>query len=405
MIVGRFLLWARTAPAAQRADAVAALAHALLFADMSRQERDEAETALTAMLDDPSPLVRWAMAESFADSTEVPRHLVVALAGDAGGIAAVVLSRSPILTDADLVDYAALGDELVQRAIALRPYVSVAVSAALAEIAAPAALVGLAGNPGAEIAEVSFSRMVERFGTDAEVREALLRRADLPLHLRYALSLAVSDALLAFVDDCGWLAAPRARRVSSEASEQAIVALAAIAGSDDLRRLVADVRHRGQLTPALILRALLSLNLSLVEAAFAELTGFRPARVAGLLHDPWGVGFAALFRRAGLPTRLKPAFEAALAAFRAIGSPEATPAGARLSRRMVRRVLSACAELPREEGEKLLALLRRFEVEAARDAARDAAATLADDAALAVLLKHEPMALLAFDRDRLRDAA
>lgn len=404
MIIGRFLLWARTAPAAQRAEAIAALAHAFLYADMSRQEREEAETALTAMLDDASPLVRWAMAESLADSPDVPRHLVLALAGDAGEIAAVVLSRSPVLTDADLVDYAALGDAPVQSAIASRPYVSVAVSAALAEIAEQAALVALAENGGAEIAEVSFSRMVDRFGTDADLREALLRRADLPLPLRYSLSLAVSDALLAFVNDCGWLGAPRARRVSSEAGEQAIVALAASAVPDDIGRLVADVRRRGQLTAALILRALLSLNLPLVEAAFAELTGFPAARIAGLLHDACGVGFAALYGRAGLPARLKPAFQAAMAAYHYIGAPESN-AGAQLSRRMVRRVLSACSELPRGEGETLLALLRRFEVEVARDAARDAAVALADDAALAAVLAYEPTALLEMDRERLRDAA
>jgi hypothetical protein len=116
------------------------------------------------------------------------------------------------------------------------------------------------------------------------------------------------------------------------------------------------------------------------------------------------VGLAALYRRAGLPARLEPAFEAAVAAYHDLGAPE-TNAGGRLSRRMVKRVLSACSELPRDEAETLHALLRRFEVEAAREAARDAAGALADDAALAVVLQHEPMALLEMDRERLRDAA
>jgi uncharacterized protein (DUF2336 family) len=182
------------------------------------------------------------------------------------------------------------------------------------------------------------------------------------------------------------------------------VTLAAGAGADDVRRLIADVRRRGRLTPALILRGLLSLNLPLVEAAFAELTGYPVARIAGLLHDPCGVGFAALYRRAGLPARLEPAFEAGLAAYHEIGAPESS-AGARLSRRMVRRVLSACSRLPRDEAETLLALLRRFEIEAAREAARDAADALADDAALAAVLEYEPLALLEMDRERLRDAA
>jgi hypothetical protein len=72
---------------------------------------------------------------------------------------------------------------------------------------------------------------------------------------------------------------------------------------------------------------------------------------------------------------------------------------------MVERVLSACAELPGEEADRLLALLRRFEVEAARDTARQAAEALADDAALAVVLECEPLLLIDAERRHLRAAA
>jgi uncharacterized protein (DUF2336 family) len=393
MIVRQFLLWARTATPGQRAEAVGALARAYLYSDLSPEDRWEAETAMTAMLDDPSPLVRRVLAETFANATEAPRHLVVALAGDQSDVAALVLSRSPVLTDADLIDGAALGDALVQRAIASRPTVPVAVSAALAEIAAPEALVALAQNGGADIAEMSLARMVERHGSHAALREALLGRPDLPLHLRHAIAMAVAHSLSAFVQQCGWLNPERTQRMVREAREKATIVLSSEAGREDVQRLVAHLRHTGQLTPALILRAMLSRGLSFVAAAFADLSGLPAARVSGVLHDRRGSGFGALYRRAGLPDSLWPAFEAGLSAFQEPARSESSAEGAQLSRRMIERVLTACAHLPADESAKLIALLRRYEVEAARDEARQVADALADEAALRTVLAHMPHAL------------
>ncbi len=393
MIVRRFLIWVRSATPGQRADGVSALARTLLYADLSPEDRWEAETALTAMLDDPSPLVRRAMAEAFANAAEAPRHLVLALAGDQADIAALVLARSPLLADADLVDCAALGDDIVQEAIASRPRLSVAVSAALAEIAGPAALTVLADNREAEINPASLARMVERHGADGRLREALLARPGLPVEVRQAVAVALSQSLSAFVTGAGWLSLERCDRAVREARDKASVALSVEAPGADVHRLVAHLRRTGQLTPALILRAILSRGLAFAEAAFADLTGLPPARVAGLLQDRRSSGLGPLYKRAGLPEALRPAFEAALAALREVGHVDAQKAGAQLSRRMVERVLTACTHLPPAEASKLMALLRRFEVEAAREDAREMAEALADEAALAAVLAFMPTAI------------
>jgi uncharacterized protein (DUF2336 family) len=357
------------------------------------------------MLDDPSPLVRQALAETLADAPEAPRHLVIALANDQSEIATVVLARSPVLLDADLIDCAALGDEPVQTAIARRPHVSVAASAALAEIAAAGALTVLAGNAGAEIADASLWRMVERHGSDAGLSQALLRRPHLPLDIRHAVAVVASDHLSALVTERGWAGAGRAERTFSDARDRATIAMAATATSGDVQRLVAYLRRSGQLTPALLLRALLSRSTALVEAAFADLTRIPPARVAGLLHDRRGAGFPALYDRAGLPKSLKPAFAAAISAVRDETSADAALPEAQLSPHMIERVLSACAGLPPDTTGQLMALLRRYEVEAARDAAREAIGVLAQDAAVPFALEYQPTALIEADSERLRDAA
>lgn len=395
MIVRMFLLWARSAPPTQRARATAALAGAFLSGELSPDDLVEAETALTAMLDDGSPLVRQAMAEVLAGSADAPRHIIVALAGDQGEVAEPVLARSPLLLDADLVDCAALGDERVQSAIARRAWLSPSVSAALAEIARPGALAELARNPGAQIAHGALVRMVERHGDEPALREALLGRPDLPVDIAQAIAAALAQALGSFVVDCGWLSAERSGRVTREARERTTVALSVRKEAADVRRLVRHLRDSDQLTPALILRAMLSGQANFAEAAFAELTGVSDFRVAGIFRDPHRFTFRALFAKAGLPDLLRPAFEAALAAGR---DPKAGVGRAKLSRRMIERALRACDGLPPDEAGRLVALLRRFDVEAARDEARDAADGLADEAALALLMEHAPQTLLAGER-------
>ena len=142
------------------------------------------------------------------------------------------------------------------------------------------------------------------------------------------------------------------------------------------------------------------------EAAFAEIADLRPRRVTALLRDGRGSGFAALYRKSGLPPPLQPAFTAAVSASRETARSEPEASGARLSRQLVERVLSACAALPFEEAGRLTALLRRYEAEAARGEARELAGALADQAALAAVLEHDPETVLGrFAPDRLRDAA
>src|SRR3954468_21745412 len=120
MIVRQFISGVRTAPAGERAEATRSLARALLFSDMHEQDRTAAEGALLMLLDDPSPLVRQAMAEVFSRSADAPAAIVQALSVDQPSVALPVLEHSPLLIDADLVDLVATGNDDMQCAIARR---------------------------------------------------------------------------------------------------------------------------------------------------------------------------------------------------------------------------------------------------------------------------------------------
>src|SRR5688572_25800002 len=130
MIVRQFLQWLREAPAGERAEATSALARAYLYSDLSENDRAAAEGAMIMLLDDPSPLVRRALADVFATSNYAPPIVVHSLAADQPDVASPILQWSPMFLDADLVDAVATGEPARQVAIAARSHLPCAVSAA-----------------------------------------------------------------------------------------------------------------------------------------------------------------------------------------------------------------------------------------------------------------------------------
>jgi uncharacterized protein (DUF2336 family) len=370
MIIRQFLQWQRTASAAERAEATTALARGYLYSDWSPNDRAAAEGALIMVLDDPSPLVRTALAQALAFSELSPPPVIVALAADQPEVASWVLEYSPLLVDADLVDAVATSRSQAQVAIANRAPLPCAVSAAIAEVGTAEACLVLLENAQAEIAPVSLDRIVARFGHLAAIREALLAREELPAPTRQALVVKLSETLAIFVAARAWLAEDRAQRVVKEACEKTTVSLAAVSPEGEIPPLIRHLRESGQLTAGLILRALLSGNVDLFEQALAELSGLSLARVSGLVHDKRGNGFRALYDRAGLPASTYAAFREAIEAMREDGFVGDFGGATRLRRRMVERVLTRCADDAAADIEPLLTLLRRFAAEAAREEAR-----------------------------------
>jgi uncharacterized protein (DUF2336 family) len=377
MIVRHFLQWVRTAEAVERAEATSALARAYLYSDLTPDDRIAAEGAMIMLLDDPSPLVRLALAEVLGFSPAAPGAIVHALVNDQPDIAAIMLERSPLLVDSDLVDHVAMGDECAQAAIARRRVLPRSVSAAIAEVGGAEACLTLIENPGADLTMFSLNRIVDRFGHLSAIRESLLAWPNLPVEIRHALVVKVSQTLANFAVARNWLEEGRAHRIAQEACEKATVVLAANS-ADELSPLVGHLRESGQLTAGLVLRSLLSGNAEFFEQALAELAELPASRVSALVHDRRGAGFKAVYDRAGLPPSVYPAFRAAIEVMHETGLTAEATGTTRLRRRMVERVLTSCARMPASEVEPLMTLLRRYATEAAREEARLFCDELAD---------------------------
>ena len=370
MIIERFIGWVKTAPSGARAEAAGALARAYLVSPLSAHERNLAAVALTSLLDDPSVAVRRAMAEVLAPDAASPAHVVAALAQDVVEVATPVIVLSPLLEDGDLVDLAASGTARIQSAVAARLDLQPSVAAALAEVAGLEACIVLARNPGAALTGSIYVRMIERHGSSALLREALLARTDLPIGMRQLLVRTLADNLAAFVSGRDWISADRARAVAGDACERATMGIATGLERAERRRLVRHLRTSGQLTPGFLLRALVAGNLGVFEAAVAELAGVDEARVASLLRDRQASAFDALCRRAGLPDSAQVAFRVALDVWRIHGAPEDGQVPVAVRRAMVERVLSAHASARRQAADPLTQQLRRLATDAARDEAR-----------------------------------
>jgi uncharacterized protein (DUF2336 family) len=346
------------------------LARAYLYSDLSSEDRLAAEAAMIVLLDDPSPIVRRALADALASSGDAPLGVILALAQDQPEIAERVAAQSPMLADADLVDLVGTGEESVQCAIASREPLSRAVAGAISEVAGAAACLVLIENLLAETSVKSLARIAERHGQLSAIREALFAREDLQADTRQALVAKLSETLVRFVTERDWVPEERLQRAAREACERATVAIAAGKESDEIAVLVRHLVASGQLTSLLLLRALLSGNMCFLIEAFAELSGLAPERVAGVLSDRHAHGFRALYQRAGLPEGAFGAFRAAIEASHEIGFADDALGAVTLKRRMVERVLTLYTGAEDGEIDYLFAMLRRFAAEAAREEAR-----------------------------------
>src|SRR5207302_1970847 len=139
-----------------------------------------------------------------------------------------------------------------QAAIARRETLPRSVSAAIAEVGSAEACLTLIENSGAELAAFSLDRIVERFGHLAAIRESLLAWPDLPVAIRQALVVKLSETLAGFVVARNWMEEGRAQRIAQEACEKAIVILAATSESSEVSPLVGHLRETGQLTAGLV---------------------------------------------------------------------------------------------------------------------------------------------------------
>ncbi|MER8492027.1 DUF2336 domain-containing protein [Mesorhizobium australicum] len=300
VVVSHFLKWIYTARVSERAAAAHALARAYVNCELPFEDRCAAEAALTLLLDDASSKVRLAMAEALSMSHHAPLQIISALAADQPEVAGVVLARSPLLTDADLINRVAASQKATQKLIADRPVVSMALSAAIAEIGEAEACAVLLANSGADIASVSFRRMAERHGHLPLVREALISDIRLPADCRHMLLVKLGETLKTSPLVMALMGAARADRVMRDACVKASVTLIEGTRQEEHAALIEHLRLRGDLTASFLIRTIAHGKVDFFGSALVALSQQSEARVRALLAGGHDVALQALFRGAGM---------------------------------------------------------------------------------------------------------
>ncbi|WP_137128812.1 DUF2336 domain-containing protein [Rhizobium sp. FY34] len=300
MIVRAFLRWAETAGATDRARAAQALVKAFSKLSFDDTQRLAAVHAMMHLLDDPSPNVRRALSEAIAPVASAPRALILALAEDQPEIACPVLTLSPVLSEADLVDLVGRGSNLTRGLIAARPVVTRGVAAAIAEVGDQGEILLLLENRQALLTRYSLKRISERHGRVADIRNLLLVRTDLPAEARDLLVHHVSSALALSPLVQSTLSAARISHVTRQAGNAATIALAGQALPEEMPALVAHLRDAGRLTPAFLMHALCSGRIEFFAAAMTDLSGLEDRRVRSIMATGRRHAVRALYESAGL---------------------------------------------------------------------------------------------------------
>lgn len=371
MIVEQFIQWIITASPEKRAKATHALARAYLQSDLSEEDMDAAEAAMTFLLDDPHRSVRMALANVLSGSEKTPRHIIIGLLDDVPEIGALIAARSPILIDSELVDIVAMRELPLQLAVAGRMPVSVGVAAAISEVTPIEVCLLLLENPYADILPSTLLRLAERFGHDYDMQQLLTEHENLPISARQLIVANLSDELCYNAVQESRMDGEQADEVAREARDRATLTLARDIGDDELPALLLHLRDSEQLTTVLMLRAICAGQIMFFVQALSLLSGIDRSRVLALLEDNSNKTLYTLYMKAGLPAQAYPAFSIAFDVYMEEGAVLDPTDQYRFTRIMIERVLDRYRRQQFDGVDELLTMLRRFASETARDAARN----------------------------------
>ncbi len=358
----------RSTRAFERAAAAEYLANTALAAETPREDRHAAISALTLLADDPSPKVRAAIASALAGSSRAPLHIIMHLAKDQPSVAAPILLRSPLLTENDLVELVVTLDARGQAVIARRAALTPGLAATLCAFGSREAVVELARNDDAEILPTAFRRMVERFGSDAELREILIPQARLPVDCRHRLLAGIGDVLSRSAFVMAMIGPERAARVAREACARSAIDLVDAARPAEMVELADRFREAGHLTTGFVLRCMALGKVEFFVHLLAHLAAVPKERVRAILISGPDLAMVALFEKAGLGTSTHRPLVGGILVWRRVASGDRIAGVYEASQAMI----DAIGDESASQTGQIVSLLRQVQADAMRSSAADA---------------------------------
>jgi uncharacterized protein (DUF2336 family) len=340
--------------ASVRAEVAAKLAGEIDSPLLTDTELEIAHDIVRAMAKDVELTVRRALSHSLRLATRLPNDVAVRLANDVEAVALPILTDSPVLTEADLVEIVGCGSEKKQEAVAGRRDVTARIADALVSTGAEGAVAVLMNNEAAQIAETSLSKAVDRFADSERVKAGMVHRADLPATIAERLVVMVSDKLKDYLVSHHALSASLATDIVMQSRERATLHLSLGSSEQELERLVRQMHRHNRLTPFMVLRALCMGDMAFFEVAMAVMAKIPVSNARILIHDAGSNGLASLYDQSGMPPRLLPAVRVAVDVVRGTQFDGGERDIQRYRSRVITRILTQFEDLPQDDLDYLL---------------------------------------------------
>ncbi len=293
--------------------------------DQGPAQRTLAIDAFRLLIQDGDPTVRRALSEGLRDNPLVPHDVVSLLANDVPDVALPVLNHSIVLADDDLIEIIRTRTQAHRLAIARRDQISPLVAQALCEVRNEAVAMTLVRNPGADVDESAFARLLADYpltspvvvaATDHQFLTLLhgLATRSMPPALAERLVHRIAEKLKIRIEAHPHLRAAAAKLVVA-ARERATLALVAESTDDGARRgFVNHLVANRRLTASLIVRCMVDGEFDLAAIAIAAVSGFDAAHVRSVLDLGQTGGLAVVLRATRMQDEAAAAIETCLAA-------------------------------------------------------------------------------------------
>ncbi|MBL0849079.1 MAG: DUF2336 domain-containing protein [Candidatus Liberibacter ctenarytainae] len=302
MSVKSFIKWAKGAKTQERVCVARVLGKTWCIGEFLEKERDSLVWAMTHLLDDPVLSVRLSFARGIALSNTVPRHVVLALSEDHPDVSGTMILHSPVLNDNDLIDLIQRGSNLTRVFVASRYKLSSIVAEYLIkEFGRSDNIIVLLENKSALLSDSLLIHIVEYFGHISYVRHLLFLRTNLSLKVRYLLMKHCCNAVCNSEIVRKVMASHRAKILFEESMRIGIFEMIQNIGStQNLYELVEILQEDKQLTPALLIHALIIGNIDCVSVILETISEHSRNRISSILSTGSCHVVRALYESVGL---------------------------------------------------------------------------------------------------------
>lgn len=270
---------------------------------LSDRERSLMLDILHKVVVDVEMSVRKSLSESLAERSDTPAALIKLLANDDIEVAYPLLTRSPLLGDADLIEIVENRALEHQFAIAMRYSVSEDVSSALVKNGQPTVIETLLRNENARLSQATVAYLVEESRRVDTFREPLLRRSELGPDLAKRMFLWVSDALRDFIVDHFALDQATVGELLRKASARQLEEPVATNEPSGAEKLAEALEDKRRITPDMLVDAMAQGEINLFVSMFGRVTRLPRNLVLRLLFEADGDGLAVACKGIGLDRR------------------------------------------------------------------------------------------------------